>query len=125
EVLNICHRLVPARHWSAGTSRSPSRFRGLIQPPGVRGLTWPLGPAGRTASGLAAEVLHDGQGQDLRQRLEVALALFGAGRGRIAEVGVLSARLLEGLGALLEAGHESLDGREADPLPLAHAVRSG
>src|SRR6266481_1943745 len=65
---------------------------------GTRGL-----PAGR--SGLAAQVLHDRHGQDLGQGLEGRLTLLGAGRGGIAEVGVLAAGVGEGLGALLQRGH--------------------
>ena len=64
-----------------------------------------------------------GQAQDLAQGLEVALAVLGAGRGGIAEVGVLAPRLGEGLGPLLERGHQAVHRGQADALALAHHLR--
>src|SRR5688572_32251009 len=76
------------------------------------------------ASGLAAEVLRDGDRQALDEALEDGVALFGGGGRRIADIGVLAAGVDEALGALLDRRHQAVAGgrRQADALALAHQV---
>ena len=77
----------------------------------------------RAPLGFAAQMLPDGDREDLRQGLEVGFAVLQCRSRRVAEVGILATGLGEGLRRLAFLGVDLVERREVAAHRVAHHAR--